>query len=165
MRHHFTYALPKPMTHLPWRPILCAFLYLLFSTALFARPVFSPASAAADSSDRPVLLVFSGSDWCQPCIRFEKQVLSDAAFRQFAETRLDVVKADFPQRKKLPPEIIRENERLAERYNPEGGFPHVVLLRADRSVWAVLPSNARNGGEFVGMLESYLSSSNGSADK
>lgn len=153
------------MTHLPRRPIWCAILFFLFSAALPAREVPLSAIASADSSDRPVLLVFSGSDWCQPCIRFEKQVLSDTVFRQFAESRLDVVKADFPQRKKLSPEKSRENERLAEQYNPEGRFPFVVLLHADRSVWAVLPSSARNGGEFVGILKSYLSSSNDGADK
>lgn len=143
---------PEPMTHFPRYLILCVLLPAILS----ARQGFLPPSVAPDTSGRPLLLVFSGSDWCQPCIRFEKQVLNDSAFQQFANTRLDVVKADFPQRKKLSAEQALENERLAEQYNPEGRFPHIVLLHPDRSIWAILPSNARNGGEFVEILESKI---------
>ncbi|MCB0619170.1 MAG: thioredoxin family protein, partial [Saprospiraceae bacterium] len=48
---------------------------------------------------RPVLLVFSGSDWCGPCIRLQREVLTDPAFVQFAAEELLVVTADFPRKK------------------------------------------------------------------
>lgn len=138
----------------PLRPLLF-FLTLL--------PVFAEAQTAVaekpdcpDATARTVLLIFSGSDWCQPCMRFEKQVLSDSTFQAYATAHLVVQKADFPQRKKLQVAEKEANERLAEQYNPEGKFPHVVLLRPDRSVLAVLPHDADNGEKFVVQLKAYL---------
>ena len=137
---------------------LVFFLFLLIhATGIVAAQGADPDIVSpADTTLRPVLLVFAGSDWCQPCIRFEKKVLSDSAFLSFAQTSLNVVKADFPQRKKLLPAQRRENELLAERYNPEGKFPHVVLIRPDGTVLAVLPSDAENGAAFVAQIEKYL---------
>ena len=89
-------------------------------------------------------------------MRFEKQVLSDSTFQAYATAHLVVQKADFPQRKKLQVAEKEANERLAEQYNPEGKFPHVVLLRPDRSVLAVLPHDADNGEKFVVQLKAYL---------
>lgn len=134
------------------------FLLLIFIPAFVrAQSVVPDTTRCADTTATlPVLLIFSGSDWCQPCIRFEKQVLSDSAFLSFAQTSLNVVKADFPQRKKLLPAQRRENELLAERYNPEGKFPHVVLIRPDGAVLAVLSADAENGAAFVAQIEKYL---------
>lgn len=129
----------------------------------FLAPLVAPAQSTvrdaavpADTTRRPVLLVFSGSDWCQPCIRFEKQVLRDSAFQTFAANNLKIVEADFPQRKKLPPALRRENEQLAEQYNPEGIFPHLVLLRPDRTVLAVLPTDAEDGPAFIDQIKNRL---------
>lgn len=83
-------------------------------------------------------------------------MLRDSAFLTYASGRLSVQKAEFPQRKKLPAAQRAANEQLAERYNPEGFFPHIVLLRPDGSVLAVLPSDAENGAAFVAQLHAYL---------
>ena len=57
----------------------------------------------AGQSGKKVLVIFSGSDWCLPCIRLEKNILTDSSFLQFARERLVMVEAGFPQRKKIPP--------------------------------------------------------------
>lgn len=103
-----------------------------------------------------MLLVFSGSDWCLPCIRFEKKVLSDSVFRAYAAKHLTVQKADFPQRKKLSAAEQGKNEQLAERYNPDGKFPHLVLLHTDGTTLAVLPTDAADGSQFVAQLKTHL---------
>lgn len=131
-------------------------LYFLTPDVVPAQSAVPEPATSEEIAMRPVLLVFSGSDWCQPCIRFEKQVLSDSVFLTYAAQHLEVVKADFPQRKKLSPDQRRENEQLAEQFNPEGKFPHVVLLRPDRTVLAVLPSDAENGPAFIAQVKNYL---------
>lgn len=138
------------------RSIFFLFLCSLLPAAVSSQTAVHDAALPTDSLSRPVLLVFSGSDWCQPCIRFEKKVLTDEAFRQFAGTHLTLEKADFPQRKKLPPDQVRRNEQLAAQYNPEGLFPHVVLLRPDRTLLAVLPTDADSGAEFLRVLKTWL---------
>ena len=130
--------------------------FILAPVAIPAQPAITNSAAPADTAQRPILLIFSGSDWCQPCIRFEKQVLRDSAFQAFAAQNLEIVKADFPQKKKLSPAQRRENEQLAEQYNPEGIFPHLVLLRADQTVLAVLSSDAENGAAFIDQIKNRL---------
>jgi thioredoxin-related protein len=77
-----------------------------------------------------VMLNFSGSDWCGPCIRMRKEVFESESFQQYANANLVMVNADFPRLKKnqLTKEQQQENDGLAEKYNSEGVFPCTLLL-------------------------------------
>lgn len=92
------------------------------------------AFAAAGTSGKQVLLVFQGSDWCIPCIRLEEKVLSTERFLQFATDSLVVLKADFPQRKKIDAALVSRYEKLAADFNPNGLFPKVVLLNTQHKI-------------------------------
>ena len=52
----------------------------------------------ADASKRPILALFTGSDWCPACIRLQREVLSTPAFRAWADARAVLLELDFPQR-------------------------------------------------------------------
>ncbi|WP_261387738.1 thioredoxin family protein [Chitinophaga pinensis] len=84
------------------------------------------------------MLNFSGSDWCGPCIRLRKEIFDSEQFIKMADTTLVMVNADFPRNKKNQPErqVQRQNEALADEYNPTGKFPYTVLLNADGKVIA-----------------------------
>lgn len=110
----------------------------------------------SQESQKPVLLIFSGSDWCAPCIRFQKRVLDDAQFQHYAFDHLILLKADFPQRKKLTQELVQQNEQLAEKYNPSGQFPHLVLLRPDQSVLFTLFYKNQHPEEFIAQLSVHF---------
>lgn len=114
------------------------------------------AFASSRATQKPVLLIFSGSDWCAPCIRFQKTVLSDEQFQLYASDHLILLKADFPQRKKLAKDIEKQNDKLAEKYNPKGQFPQIVLLSADQSVLSTLPYKNQNIAQFISMLSTYF---------
>jgi thiamine biosynthesis lipoprotein len=114
------------------------------------------AFARARASNRAVLLIFSGSDWCQPCIRFHKTILADSSFLQFAGRELVMLKADFPQRKKLSKEVITQNEALAEQFNPSGEFPRLLLLKPDKSVLSVIAFRDQSAKAFVTQLHQSL---------
>lgn len=114
------------------------------------------AFRVASETQKPVLLVFAGSDWCAPCIRFEKQVLSEKSFLEFANDNLVILKADFPQRKKLPASEQKQNDALAEEYNPKGVFPKLVLLREDRSVLSALTYSNQTTVEFISQIKESL---------
>ena len=137
------------------------FSYVAFALLLYfdskAQP--APAFEEAVAKQLPVLLVFSGSDWCQLCIKFDKQILQDSIFKAFADNRLLVLKADFPQRKKLSKEIITTNELLAERYNPNGSFPLAVLLNSDGSHIARLETSTSTA-VFIEQLNSAFKKGN-----
>lgn len=99
---------------------------------------FSAAQQKAKSEHKLILLNFSGSDWCGPCIRMHKEIFENDQFKQFADNKLVLINADFPRLKKnqLSKEQQGKNDKLAEQYNPKGIFPLTVLLDADGKVIA-----------------------------
>ena len=116
----------------------------------------SPSVEIPESESKPVLVVFTGSDWCIPCIRLEKKILEDPDFIHFSETYLTIVTADFPRAKKLSGETIRQNESLAEKYNPEGVFPLMVLLNSEQSVLGYVHYENQSTEEFILEIKSYF---------
>jgi thioredoxin-related protein len=103
---------------------------------------YEQALASAKAANKCVLLDFTGSDWCGPCIQLNKAVFSKKAFLDYAKKNLVLVTLDYPRRKTLPEKIIKQNERLAQQYNiDQSGYPTVILLD---------PS-----GKTLGQLEGY----------
>jgi thioredoxin-related protein len=138
--------------------VLVVGMLLLLSVSSWAQEVHDPQKAFQVSSEtrRPVLLIFSGSDWCAPCIRFEKAVISSDAFQAYAKEHLVILKADFPQRKKLPKELSEQNQALAEKYNPQGLFPHVVLLMGAGAPPLTLDYNHQAADSFIAEINAAL---------
>jgi thioredoxin-related protein len=111
--------------------LLIAFYVLLASSEWLMD--FNKAQQEAAQNHKVILLNFSGSDWCIPCIRLRKDVFESPAFSAFADSALILANADFPRQKKnrLPEELVKQNDALAEKYNPTGLFPLTLLLTAD----------------------------------
>jgi thioredoxin-related protein len=111
--------------------LLLAFLFLsFFINGYSVENKLEQAEQKALAEHKLVILNFSGSDWCGPCIRMHKEVLENETFKQYANTRLIMVNADFPRLKKnqLTKEQQQENDGLAEKYNSDGVFPCTLLL-------------------------------------
>ena len=100
------------------------------------RTDFDKALTDAKRDHKLVLLKFSGSDWCLPCIRMEKEVFSNDSFGHFAADNLVMVNADFPRLSRNKPDksILRQNESLAERYDKDGHFPLTLLIDGNGKV-------------------------------
>lgn len=112
--------------------------------ALRAEPAWQTnveaAKQQAKKQDKAVLLDFTGSDWCGFCIRLKKAVFDKDEFAKFAEKNLVLVEVDFPQKKKLPADVKKQNDALQEKFHIEG-FPTIVLLDGD--------------GKELGRIEGY----------
>ncbi len=115
--------------------IIIFFLAFSLSTTEWTTD-FSKAKTEASVKNKYILLNFSGSDWCGPCMKLKKDVLDSEEFLKYAEDKLVLVRADFPRNKKnkLSPEQTKQNEALAEKYNNEGKFPLTILINADGKV-------------------------------
>lgn len=109
------------------------FLSLVFFSASNWETDFSAAQQKAKTEHKLILLNFSGSDWCIPCIRMHKEVFESAVFKNYADSNLVLINADFPRLKKnkLTGEQEDKNDKLADKYNPKGIFPLTILLDAD----------------------------------
>ncbi len=88
------------------------------------------AKKEAIAGNRLILLNFSGSDWCGPCMRLKEEVFNSDSFGAIADSSLVLCNADFPRSKKnqLPKMQQQRNESMADAYNPQGKFPFTVLL-------------------------------------
>jgi len=127
----------KKMAVIPLMALLCSFTNWHYD--------LKEAQQLARSNNRYIVLNFSGSDWCGPCIRLHREVFASAEFAAFADTALVMVNADFPRNKKnqLPDNQQKINDALADKYNNDGDFPLTVLLNADGKVikkWAGFPN-------------------------
>jgi thiol-disulfide isomerase/thioredoxin len=100
------------------------------------EPSFENAKKTAREKHELILLNFSGSDWCGPCILLRRDYLESEAFTKMAANNLVLVNADFPRKKKNlgTPETIKRNDALAEIYNKGGDFPLTLLLDAEGKV-------------------------------
>lgn len=107
-----------------------ALICMFFSLGLPWLGNFNLATQEALKSHKLILISFSGSDWCGPCIRLRKEILESGAFEKYAEEHLLLVRADFPRLKKdqLSTDQTKLNEKLADRYNPDGKFPLTLLV-------------------------------------
>jgi len=114
------------------------------------------AKATAKELDMPILLLFTGSDWCPPCKALEANIFSSDAFKKFAKEELVLMKADFPRSANQRASVKKQNEKLKEEY-PIGGYPTVYLLN---SKLKELDKQVGFGGgspeEYVKNLESKL---------
>jgi thioredoxin-related protein len=110
-------------------------LLLIISTA-FISPnpewghSYNEALQKAQKEHKFILVNFSGSDWCGPCIRLHKEVFVMADFIKVVNEKLVLLNADFPRAKKnqLPSAQQKLNDDLAEKYNSKGSFPLTVLV-------------------------------------
>lgn len=111
-------------------------LLFVFLLPIQWEPSFENAKKVAKEKNELILLNFSGSDWCGPCIVLRKEYLESDIFTNYAKDHLVLVNADFPRKKKNlgDSDQVKRNENLAEIYNKNGIFPLTLLLNADGKV-------------------------------
>ncbi len=96
---------------------------------------YKKAQQEAKASNKILLLDFTGSDWCGWCKKFDREVLLQPEFKDFARDNLVIVELDFPRGKPQAPELKKQNRELAQQYEIVG-FPTIVVLSADgQKLW------------------------------
>ncbi len=113
---------------------------------------FDTAKAQARAQNKTLLINFTGSDWCPPCILLERQVFSQPEFREYATQHLVLLEVDFPRMKELSDEQKAANEKLAERYEIDG-FPTVVVLDSNGKTLGRLGYRPGGPKAFLAVLE------------
>jgi thioredoxin-related protein len=88
---------------------------------------FEDAKAQAHTGHKMLLMNFTGSDWCPPCILLHRQILSQPEFADYAAKNLVLMEVDFPRTKEQSAELKAANEKLAEQYGIYG-FPTEIVL-------------------------------------
>jgi thioredoxin-related protein len=126
-----------------WIVPVCAFVVLASSAHAAEKPAIDGAAPGEWTMDieaarkvaaekkLPLLLNFTGSDWCGWCKLMDKQVFSQAAWQAYVKPNVMLVWIDFPNDKTLVPEkYVARNKSLSEQYDVEG-YPAYVILDDD----------------------------------
>jgi thiol:disulfide interchange protein len=85
------------------------------------------ALSKAKAEKKNVLVEFTGSDWCPPCIMMDKKVFSKKEFTDAAKKNFILVKIDIPNKDK---ELKKKNVKVMKDYRVSG-VPTVLLFGED----------------------------------
>lgn len=104
---------------------------------------FTAAVGKAKSEKKPILALFTGSDWCPPCQKLEKNILLQPAFKDFAKKHLVTLFLDFPREAKLDDGVKKQNDDLAKKFSVEA-YPTILVLSSDggKELWKEVGYNA-----------------------
>tara|TARA_B100001109_G_scaffold93829_1_gene76236 strand:- start:248 stop:919 length:672 start_codon:yes stop_codon:yes gene_type:complete len=92
---------------------------------------FDAAVKLAGEKKLPLILNFTGSDWCGWCKLMDKNVFAEEAWKTYAKEHVLLVTLDFPQDKSVVPEkYVARNKALQEKFGVRG-YPTYVVLDND----------------------------------
>lgn len=134
---------------------------LLLSSIISAQnwePSYDDALLLAKETDRPLVLVFAGSDWCAPCIKLEKEIWQSVDFQEYAAENYILYRADFPRKKRnrLSEEQTRANGELSDKFNPNGYFPLVVMVDSQERILGTTSYKKLSPKEYITHLNLFL---------
>lgn len=140
---------------------LTVFLFFISVTIGYSqdwKTDFELVKNEAKNNNKTILLLFSGSDWCAPCIKLEKNIWQSAEFKKFADQNYALLRADFPKKKQnqLETELKQQNEKLAEKYNPEGVFPLVVIMDKTGKILGKASYQNVTPAEYLSVLNTFV---------
>ena len=92
---------------------------------------YKAALALAKEKDLPIMLNFTGSDWCGWCIRMDRGVFAKKEWSRWATENLLLVTLDFPKGKNIVPEKYQNRNRQLQRQYMVRGYPPYVIVDVD----------------------------------
>lgn len=114
-------------------------LFLLFvgSYTLSAQDLvwhnnLNEALKVSEQTKKPLMLFFTGSDWCGWCVRLQNEVFRKPEFVKWANDNVVLVEVDFPRKTPQAPEIQTQNREL-QQFFEVGGYPTVWFVTAAKT--------------------------------
>lgn len=104
---------------------------------------YQEAVTQSEQTGKPILALFTGSDWCGWCKKLEKEVFYTPDFAEKAGDAFVFLKVDFPMYTRQPTEQKNQNEELKRQHGVRG-FPTVVLL--DEKQQKITSTGYQTGG-------------------
>lgn len=132
-------------------------IMILLGTALVAFPAewltsLPKAQKLAKVQQKLILVDFTGSDWCGPCIQLRRTVLDTPTFEKYAADSLILLEVDLPQRKDFDEKLKARNEALCKRFGVRG-FPTVMVLTPEARVVGGFPPEVKSVEEARKAME------------
>lgn len=112
---------------------------------------FEEAVKQSKASSKPILLFFTGTDWCTWCNRLEEEVLNTTEFADVVADKFIFVKLDFPFYKQQDPATTNQNKQLQKKYDVRS-FPTVILLDSKQQKIGVTGYRAGGARQYASYL-------------
>ncbi|MCC5831918.1 MAG: thioredoxin family protein [Chlamydiales bacterium] len=116
---------------------------------------YNEAQAEAKRANKPILLFFTGSDWCGWCKRMDQEVFESAEFARAVGNDFVFVEVDFPMQKPLPPELQQQNNSLKQKYGVTG-YPTIIILDSSGNFIAEAGYRPGGGKAYADYLKQLL---------
>jgi len=116
---------------------------------------YEAALETAKKTDRPVLVNFTGSDWCSWCIKLHKEVFSQDEFIAYAKENLVLLKLDFPRSIPQTAEEKSANAKLSNQYGVQG-YPTILLINSEGKEIARTGYQPGGASAYVEHIKSLL---------
>jgi len=95
---------------------------------------FDQAKEASKEANKPILMYFTGSDWCSPCKLLKKDFWQNPEFLKQSKDFI-LLEVDVPFRDDIiTPEQLKKNKELQKKYNKEGAFPTLLALNSNGKI-------------------------------
>ena len=121
------------MKNLTLSLLFISFLSLSFSQEkLVWHEDLKEAIAISQKENKPLMLFFTGSDWCGWCIRLQKEVFFKPEFTKWAAENVVLVELDFPRKKAQSQELRAQNAQLQQQFQVRG-YPTIWFVKADKN--------------------------------
>jgi thioredoxin-related protein len=117
------------------------------------------AMEVSKKTKKPLLLFFTGSDWCGWCIRLQKEVLKTPEFAKWAKDNVVLVELDFPRRTAQQPEIQKQNMELQQALGVRG-YPTVWFVNATKKDGKINLEQIGSTGYVAGGPTAWLAGAN-----
>ena len=114
----------------------------------------------SNETKKPLLLFFTGSDWCGWCIRLQKEVLKTPEFATWAKENVVLVELDYPRKEIQTPEIKKQNNELQQIFGIQG-FPTIILVNGTSKDGKVNFEGLGSTGYVAGGPAAWLGVANG----
>jgi len=140
--------------------ILVLFLLLaIFSNAqeLVWHTDANKAITESNKMKKPILLFFTGSDWCGWCIRLQKEVFVQSEFKKWAKDNVVLLELDFPRKNEQPDNIKIQNSQIQQVFGVRG-YPTIWFVNAQLDNQKVNFTKLGSVGYVAGGPEKWLES-------
>lgn len=92
------------------------------------------AKKISKKENKPILVYFTGSDWCAPCKMLKKDFFSTPDFEERSK-KMVLLMVDMPRRVDIISKEQKEkNKMMVYMYNGEGSYPNLVALNSSGSI-------------------------------
>lgn len=133
--------------------LFCALTTILFCSKTYAEEIswmtnYPQALQQAQADSKPIVLFFTGSDFCPACQHVDREILKSSDFIHAIKDKFIFVKLDFPMRTKLDFKTAAQNEQLKNKYQVDK-LPTFIVIDGNEKIIAKVPYPKEGAQKFT----------------